>query len=163
MKFEIPKSFYCHKGFSLMELMVALALIGIAIAMAAPSNNPMSQRVKLQTYKVQLRDALQQARNLARTRQECVTVDIQTQQITIKTYKMPAPCSAPFINLDTTVVQSFDSAVSLQPFTVANPFVFNDHGGTDYNGVSQMQLQAYGQTSTFSVYSLTGQVRTNGL
>lgn len=148
-------------GFSLIEIMVVVAIVGLTVAITFPTSNHVNGESLYLQNKIQLRDILQQARNLARTKQECVTVDIQPQAVTVTSFAMPAPCIPPFSNQDVQIVKNFDASVTLAPFFASAPLIFNPRGGTDYNAVSQMQMQAYGKAVNFSIYSLTGQIREN--
>lgn len=148
-------------AFTLVELLTAVAIVGLTIAVAFPGSTKSPAKSKFTTYKIQLRDVLQRARNIARTKQQCVTVDIQGQAVTVNAYQMAAPCAAPFLNLDSTFTINFDPSVTFTPFFTNTPFIFNSRGGTNYNAVSTMTISALGMNQNFSVYSLTGQIREN--
>ncbi len=150
-----------RQGFTLVELMIAVAIVSLTLAIAFPGSTNAPVKSQFLTYKIQLRDVLQRARNIARTKQQCVTVDIQGKTVVVNAYQMAGRCVAPFVNLDSTFTKTFDNSVSFTPFFPSAPFVFNTRGGTDYNAVSSMKISALGMNQNFLVYSLTGQVREN--
>ena len=145
------------RGFTAVELLIAVAVAGALAALSVSSPSTI-QTAKVQSYRIQLRDILQQARNLARARQECVTVQVNPQSVIVQSFKMAPPCAAPFASQDQVLTSAFDPAVTLVPFDAGNPLIFNTQGGLDYANPTQMSLKALGQASSYTILPLIGQI-----
>lgn len=66
-----------HRGFTLLEALVVLALLGILSALAAPSYTGMRQRHQMQSQAEQFQASLMLARSEALRRQQRVTVCVR--------------------------------------------------------------------------------------
>lgn len=74
-----------------MEMMVVIAIIGIAVTMAAPSLNEQMRRQAISDDLQAVTNGLQQVRNYARTRIRCVEVVVTPQQIVATPHQSSTP------------------------------------------------------------------------
>lgn len=65
-------------GFTLIELMIAIAILGIVISIAVPAFNEIIDRQKLKDGTEQIYSAIQSARTLAKSRSEKIHIDVNT-------------------------------------------------------------------------------------
>jgi prepilin-type N-terminal cleavage/methylation domain-containing protein len=161
-----------HRGFTLLEMLVAIAIVGTVIAMAiSPSQPILVDKSRFMGDEAQLRGVLQQARNIARNRQECVQLNITGNVLSVTGYSnLNTPCPAvgspsySAENQDPASVSTsvFNPAVTLTPFSnggaVINPLIFNTQGGTDSGNFVTMTISRSIYTSTYKVMPLIGQI-----
>jgi prepilin-type N-terminal cleavage/methylation domain-containing protein len=122
-----------NRGYSLLEMMVALAVIGISGAIVTQNVGKSSALAKAQFEAEKVRDALTRARNLARFRLKCVTVDVQPDHIDITPYDVCLPLGG----AGPTETIPFEG-LALTAFDTGNPLTFNTMGGTVAPSVSTM-------------------------
>lgn len=68
-----------HRGFTLLEALVVLALLGVLLALAAPGMSDLRQKHQMQSQAEQLQAALLLARSEALRRQQRVTLCVKGQ------------------------------------------------------------------------------------
>lgn len=158
------------KGFSLIELVVVVGLAGVLIMMSSAPSFLMSGKSTFESANVELRDALQQARNFARTKQQCVVVQINPTSLVVTgytTYSLTPPCNSGLANPDpnSSFTSTFSNGVTLTNFIgqtagnpVINPMAFNPQGGTDYGYNLAMTTNLGTLSTTFTVLPLLGQI-----
>lgn len=110
------------RGFSLLELMVVVALVGILASLAVPSFQGGMERKKAALEIERVSHALLEIRNYARTRIRCVEVTISAHQIVATPYEDGAnpnePCANPTTPIaDEVKTYTFASTVSLSAAT----------------------------------------------
>jgi len=69
-----------HRGFTLLEALVVLALLGVLLALAAPGMSDLRQKHQMQSQAEQLQAALLLARSEALRRQQRVTLCVKGQR-----------------------------------------------------------------------------------
>lgn len=125
---------------------------------------PMGGKQLYQNQLIAVKDALLQARNMARSSQQCIEVTTSDQQVVAKAYST-AVCTSPFPAADLSKTATFDFDASIKilgffdmagvPFT---PFIFGKDGGTAAQ--SQLRVESLtGQKDTFVILPILGQVR----
>jgi hypothetical protein len=132
----------------------------VLVEVSGLSSKVTSDAAKFNNNKIQLRDILYQARNLARIRQECVTAAVEEKKITVTAYIKTPPCVPPFTTPDPAVAPlsaSFEH-VTLEPFDSGNPLVFNPTGGLDQSTPTQMSMRGFGRKASIRLYPAIGQI-----
>jgi Tfp pilus assembly protein FimT len=131
----------------MIDLMIAVAVVGISAGVAINSLSQSTTQASAQYEAERVRDAILQARNIARYQLKCVTVDVQPDHIDITPYSQCSPLLLP----DPTQTIKFAAVMTLAPFDSGNPLTFNTLGGTVAANPSTMTA-----TSTFGrAYSYT--------
>ena len=139
MKFQQPPS--TPRGFTLIEMMVTIAIAGVLAALATAGYAKAIDQEKVKTEAVAVRSALLEARNTARTTLNCVRVDVAAQSITITQI-----LSCTGLDIDglgtpagtdaATTTYTFAPKITLQPLSGAATgstfFFFNPKGGLPY-------------------------------
>jgi prepilin-type N-terminal cleavage/methylation domain-containing protein len=158
-----------QRGFSLVEIMVVVGIIGALVAMSAGSFTGFIQGSNYKTQKATLLEALTRARNMANSRDECVRVTIDGQLIHVVSFSsLPSPTCSPL----------GPQSVSLSDFVIAPGYVVSDFtpkvgattstllftplGGvaamTDYIEITIADLK--GNKQGYRIYPALGQIRT---
>jgi prepilin-type N-terminal cleavage/methylation domain-containing protein len=165
-EFTKKENMVSASGFSLLEVLLALAVGGILLFMATSPSLMMTNKSKFENNATILQDTLQQARNMARNNNQCVevVVNVLTRQVIVTPYSN-LPCVLPFggpiaANILTT---PFDNTVTLTNFTPLFPLDLNTNGGIVIPGglpaaVTTMTLSEFGYTKTFSILPTLGQI-----
>src|SRR4051812_793831 len=105
----------CHKGFSLIEMMVVVGISAILTVMVGVQMGGFTNRLTVQEQSIRFRDVLWHARNLALVSGQCVTVSIVGQDVTVISYALTPNCVAPFGAPTSTTITTFPSDFVLQP------------------------------------------------
>lgn len=155
-----------QSGFTLTEIMVVLAIIGLATAMGAATFLRPKEEILFKQDLAQLQDALLSARNAAFTRGQCAFVTVQNaQNIEVKTYTKAEPCAGPLPTPDLDLKYKFANSRLSQITTLAGAgsvLIFNPRGGTTVPQPVMIKLStslAGGRTQRLVIYPAIGQVR----
>ena len=138
------------KGFTIIEMLIVLTIIGIITAGLAPSFAPQLERAKLQSCLRDISSGLRQARGLAQIsgREVVFSINLNTKTYTFsnaaKTFKLP-------------------KEFSFSIFTVSNEILNSDNGGVRFypDGSSsggRIQVQTSNISLLIDVNWLTGKV-----
>lgn len=130
-----------RRGFTLIELVVVIAIVGIMTSLAVANVGPLQRKRKAAAEARQVSDFVIQARDLARA-SRCpylVTVTTGTRTIVISP---KAGCTA--ATLPTRSAQFDAKLVSFTTFSGSNPLEFNKDGGLQLGTTSTMTITALG-------------------
>ncbi len=145
-----------QKGFTLIEAMVVVAIVGIGSALAVPSISDLSRRHRENEAIALVEGALRDARNLARVSRRCVKVTVSSGVITSE----KATCSGyqryggstPTISTppESTSVQKIGSQIKvMQP---SNSLIFHPYGGT--TNIDEITIEIRSSTSNNNIAEL---------
>lgn len=132
-------------GFTLVELMVVVAIIGVAAALAAPSIRDLSRRQRENEAIVDVEGALRDARNTARVNRRCVTVALAGNVITatksactgFKRFGGSAPTMGTADGSKTTTIDD-----TIVVGALSEPLTFHPYGGTTAVGNVTLTLSS---------------------
>jgi prepilin-type N-terminal cleavage/methylation domain-containing protein len=150
------------QGFTLIELMVVVAIIGVGTALALPN---MSETIRAANARSETRtvlDVITRARNLARLSLCEIRVAVTATSIVVGPNPSDALASCKAIKPTTYPFTA--SRVILTPFVAKtvtkNPFIFNKSGGTDYAGIGRLTVKnkVTNEFTYIDVYSAIGTV-----
>lgn len=152
------------RGFSLLELLTLVAIIGIIATMATASFTGWLDKSNFTDQKSILYDILTRARNMANSRNECVRVTIDAQNVHIDSFSPgPAPnCADPLGAATISLVDaSVKSGYTIETFSTGfSTVVFNSFGGLrETTAVTIYMSDGKGQRQGFSIYPALGQIR----
>jgi len=118
------------KGFSLLELFIVIALIGVVAAIAAPSLSAYYKTYKFNDYAYSMENFIKASKLTAMERSinvgVCVHQDTKTLNITNMNTERSGTCTAPVLN----TLQIQDNFVSLS----GNGFAFDPRGFAIFTG-----------------------------
>lgn len=145
-------------GFTLLELMVVVGLVGVMAALAAPSMTTTLQRERTREDAAEVRSALLRLRSWARSTRTCVWVTVASNTITGE--QRNAGTGETCTSTATGESRSFaiDLGLTVGAFdTVSGGVEFNKDGGANLSTVATMPLT--GQVSRqLRVWPYTGLV-----
>ena len=158
-----------ERGFSLVEIMVVVGIIGMIATMSAGSFTSWADTSKYKTQKGLLLDALTRARNMANSRDECVRVTIDGQLVHVIGYSSVAGTCAT-LGPQTIALTDFTIAAGytvgdftdISTGTTSKTIVFDPIGGvTGATGPLEIYVSdAKGMKQGFRIYPALGQIRT---
>lgn len=153
-----------ENGFTLIELVLVVAILGILVTSSIGSINSWIKRSHLSRDQAVIIDALTQARDLARSRHECVEVTIATPTVTTEPHLPNAtsgrcipPLGAKTISVPTVTIGT-DLAVG-QFSNGSNSILFSANGSVADGTVTTLKIENGSHTSTFTIYPAIGLIR----
>ena len=172
-------------GFSLIELMVVVAIAGIGTALAVPAMSSAIRRAKEPTEVVRLRTFLTESRNMARRSNRCVLVERADERTFTRTVLTTCDaavakhctCAASLVPLATTTTLVLGTAASVTGISNTAPamsglatatgtdrLLYFANGSTPYLDapVVSIALRESKKTRTLSVMPASGIVRSDG-
>jgi prepilin-type N-terminal cleavage/methylation domain-containing protein len=163
------------RGFSLVELMIAIAIVGVMAGLALPNIIESIQRQKAISSEKEVGDFITRARNFARTTgcETSVTVSNSATPHSITYQTTETDTSAPCYDLDGlqwtaddnltigswTLADGTDTNQTTTPAGTAGVLIFNSEGGTNENQEAVLSVSnAYGSARTIEVWPLIGSI-----
>lgn len=161
-----------EKGFSLAELMIIVAIIGIALTMSYSGIVSQGDKFKFENEVLKVRAVLLSARNRALVSGECVraTVDPINKTITVNRYRPSNKCllGEPSYHLGQSDQVTLHSNVQVTEIDIptgihshlVNQVVFSPQGGTFYSRpvITTLKNTITSRTQSVHVYPAIGQV-----
>ena len=153
------------RGFSLIELMLVVAITGIVAAIAVPSVSQTVKKERARSELMKVVGAVEQARNRARISvcETRLSVDVATGTLTIA--PNPADPDVPCRALPTKSVVFETKLITLSAFSIAgaptNPLIFSNEGGlaSPTARARMTLLPAVGAPRTIEIWPASGTVR----
>jgi type IV fimbrial biogenesis protein FimT len=117
-----------NSGVSLIEIMIALALLGILMALGAPSFSTFMKNAQIRDAASAVQNGLQVARTEAIKRNEVVTFD------------MPGPSTSWTVQSASTMIETFDAATGNSTVEVSVPSPATLPVSISFNGLGKTTL-----------------------
>jgi prepilin-type N-terminal cleavage/methylation domain-containing protein len=152
------------RGFSLLELLTVVAIVGIMAALAVPSMTGWLGKSSFSDQKAVLYDTLTRARNMANSRDECVKVTIDGSTMHITPYAQGAqPNCADPLGAATIAIPdvTLPTGYTIENFSTGSAsIVFNTTGGLrEATTISIYMSDTTGNRQGFTIYPALGQIR----
>ena len=138
-----------EQGWSLTELLIVLAIIGIMAGLARPSYQALTARIQARSATAEIASELRFARQLAMARRECLRVVFDPQSLTITLRRADAEGILH-------VYQYADKGVVVDEPTAGPELLFHPSGRSATPTTIRVR-DSQGRESTFTV-SITGRV-----
>lgn len=151
-------------GLTLLETVIALGVVALLSALTVLPSTIFTDKTNWNQTTITVRDTIQQARNLARSHNQCVTLNITATAMVVTGYTMPTPlaspnpCIPPLPGPSSTYSPTFQTGVTFVPFNLENPLVFLPSGGTDLTTSTKMQVLQQNNSRSYSVNPILGQI-----
>jgi prepilin-type N-terminal cleavage/methylation domain-containing protein len=148
------------RGFTLLELMVVVAIVGVLAALTLPGISEMTRERRAAGEFAKLRNALVQSRNLARSLRRCVEVEVVADSAEMTAYPMSS-CADDGTRIDARKKTfSFESYVSLFAFSTDTGILrFHDLGGTLEAEPVTIAMTSGNRTKTYAILPGIGAIR----
>ncbi|MGE3681043.1 MAG: GspH/FimT family protein [Bdellovibrionales bacterium] len=159
-------------GFSLLELLVVLALISVLAGISTVDTSPMTNRMRQRVEAQEAKAALEKARSLARVLNRCVRVSVDNDSLPHRYVAQPFQsddCTLPGAAVGTPVFYPFAETSRLTGFrntltgTTSLTLIFTPRGSTTDGALVETRFYDGGRDRLLQVYPLIGQVRMEGL
>jgi prepilin-type N-terminal cleavage/methylation domain-containing protein len=153
------------RGFSLIELMIAVGIVGVLAVAAVPGLSRAVGRSRANAQVQRVREALISARNLARVKAFCVEVSVASSAITL-TPRAPgagASCTAPGAATSTVEHYTFRdmnsevNQVTLSPLGAL--MTFDTRGGVADGTVKVLNVQTPYHAARYTIWPAFGAIR----
>jgi type IV pilus assembly protein PilE len=156
------------RGFSLIEMMIVVGLIGVVAALSVPSISETVQRQRASGEFVKVSAAVERARNRARISVCKTLVDVTPASGTMVVKSDPADTDASCTGLASETFKFSTKLVTLNQFklgaTTTNPLVINANGGLTGTAKAIMTVNspvAGTRASTIEVWPAVGAIRSH--
>ena len=149
-----------NKGFTILELLIVLGIATTMAVMGGLFSTSVVEIVRLRLETSRAVDAFYQARLFARTTGHCVTAEIETHTIIIKSFDQidcTAPLSGPGVHSLSPVV--FPAQIQLISMTSDRVVVFDQFGSLVGTSLRQMKLSDGSRSRMITIFPYTGLVR----
>lgn len=150
-------------GFSAIEVLAVMAIVGIMAAMAGPSLKGLVQKGNVRDQALSLREAITRARYLASSRQECVLIQISGSDVDITAHQPGAnkscvlPLGTETFALPKTTIKAGYTISTFSNGT--NTLVFNANGGLEEKSVTSVRVSFDTDGFDILIYPAIGQIR----